>query len=191
MPSARYLEPAAVLIGIVSVFLSVRENIWSWPTALVNVSLFFLLFYQAGLYSDMGLQAVYFALSLYGWYEWLYGGQNRTALRVTRTPSRTWLTLAAIAIIVWAALGRFTSQLPGASLPYLDAATTTTSLAAQWMMTRKLLENWALWMIVDVVYVGMFVYKGLHLTAVNYAVYFVLAFMGYRTWSRSLQAGRA
>jgi nicotinamide mononucleotide transporter len=184
----RFLEPLAVLFGIVSVFLSVRENIWSWPTALVNVSLFFVLFYQAGLYSDMGLQVVYFGLSLYGWYEWRYGGRNRTALRVTRTTRRTSLVIAAIAIVTWTVLGRLTTRLPGASLPYLDAATTTASLSAQWMMTRKLLENWTLWMIVDVVYVGMFVYKGLYLTAINYAVYFVLAFMGYRAWSRSLKA---
>lgn len=182
------LEAVAVLFGIVSVFLSVREHIWSWPTALVNVSLYFALFYQSGLYSDMGLQAVYFTLSIYGWYEWLYGGQNRTALRVSRTPQRLWGVLALIAVIVWASLGKLTSRLPGVSLPYVDAATTTTSLIAQWMMTRKLLENWVLWVIVDVAYIGMFVYKGLYLTAVNYAVYLLLAAMGFFAWRRSLRS---
>jgi nicotinamide mononucleotide transporter len=180
------LEVVAVIFGIVSVFLSVRENIWSWPTAIVNVSLFFVLFCQSGLYSDMGLQVVYFLLSVYGWYEWLHGGPERTALRVSRTPGRTWIVLAAIAIVVWASLGRLTSRLPGASLAYLDAGTTTTSLVAQWMMTRKLLENWLLWTIVDVVYVGMFIYKGLYLTAFNYGVYLVLAVAGYTSWKRSL-----
>ena len=181
------LEAVAVFFGIVSVFLSVREHIWSWPTALVNVSLYFVLFYQSGLYSDMGLQAVYFTLSIYGWYEWLYGGQNRTALTVSRTPQRLWRLLALIAVIVWASLGKLTSGLPGVSLPYVDAATTTTSLIAQWMMTRKLLENWGLWVIVDVAYIAMFVYKGLYLTAFNYAVYFVLAAMGFVAWRASLK----
>jgi nicotinamide mononucleotide transporter len=182
------LEAVAVLFGIVSVFLSVRENIWSWPTAIVNVSLYFALFYESGLYSDMGLQAVYFVLSVYGWYEWLYGGKDHTALKVSRTPRRVWSVLAVIGLVVWTSLGRLTSGLPGVSLPYVDAGTTTTSLIAQWMMTRKLLENWVLWTIVDVVYIGMFIYKGLYLTAFNYAVYLVLAVMGFFAWSKSLRS---
>lgn len=175
-----------MLFGIASVFLSTRENIWSWPTALVNVALFFFLFLKSGLYSDTGLQAVYFALSLYGWYEWLYGGAGRTALPVSRTTRRVWLALVAIGVAAWATLSTITARLPGTALPHLDAATTTVSLLAQWMMTRKLLENWLLWIAVDVVYVGMFVYKGLYLTAINYAVYLLLAVLGYTTWRGSL-----
>ncbi len=182
------LELIAVLVGIVSVYLSTRENIWSWPTALVNVSLFFALFYRSGLYSDTGLQVVYFVLSIYGWYEWLYGGANRTAIAVSRTTRTTWLTLAGIGIVLWAALGSITSRLPGTALPYVDAATTTTSLLAQWMMTRKLLENWVVWIAVDVVYIGMFIFKGLYLTAFNYGIYLALAVLGYITWKRSLSS---
>ncbi|HEV2642732.1 MAG TPA: nicotinamide riboside transporter PnuC [Candidatus Elarobacter sp.] len=180
------LELIAVVFGIVSVYLSTRENIWSWPTALVNVALFFVLFYRSGLYSDTGLQVVYFALSLYGWYEWLYGGAGHTAIAVSRTTRRTWPALAAIGVVVWAALGAITSRLPGTALPYMDAATTTVSLLAQWMMTRKLIENWLLWIAVDVIYVGMFVYKGLYLTAFNYGIYLALAVAGYVAWRRSL-----
>jgi nicotinamide mononucleotide transporter len=174
-------------MGIVSVYLSVRENIWSWPTAIINVSLFFALFYESGLYSDMGLQLVYLALSIYGWYEWLYGGEGKTRLHVSQTPRRLWATLASIAVVVWAVLGAITSRLPGVSLPYVDAATTTTSLIAQWMMTRKLLENWTLWMAVDLLYVAMFIFKGLYLTAANYSVYFALALAGHIAWKRSLR----
>ena len=185
------LEVVAVSFGIVSVLLSVLENIWSWPTALVNVSLYTVLFYKTGLYSDMGLQVVYFALSLYGWYEWLYGGKGRTALAVSRTPGKVWLALATIGAGVWAADGYATSHLPGVALPYVDAATTTVSLIAQYMMTRKYLENWALWIAVDVVYVGMLIFKGLNLTAFNYAVYLGLAVMGLITWRRSLRQTQA
>lgn len=180
------LEFVAVVFGIVSVLLSVRQNIWSWPTALVNVALFFALFYKSGLYSDMGLQVVYFILSLYGWYEWLYGGKDRTALLVSRTSTQTSLVLLGIGVVVWVALATFTSLLPGVALPYLDAALTTASLVAQWMMTRKLLENWVLWIILDVAYVGMFIFKGLYLTAANYAVYLALAVLGYIAWKRTL-----
>jgi len=184
--AAHGLEFVAVVFGIISVLLSVRQNIWSWPTALVNVALFFALFYTSGLYSDMGLQAVYFVLSLYGWYEWLYGGKGHTALTVSTTTARTWGILSLIGVVVWVFLGRLTSRLPGVALPYLDAALTTGSLIAQWMMTRKLLENWMLWILLDVAYIGMFVFKGLYLTAANYAVYLALAVLGHVAWKRSL-----
>jgi len=181
------LEAVAVIFGIVSVYLSTRENIWSWPTALINVSLFSALFLRSGLYSDTGLQVVYFVLSLYGWYEWLYGGAGRTAIAVSRTTNKTWAVVGALAVIVWGLLGTITSRLPGTALPYVDAATTTVSLIAQWMMTRKLLENWLIWIAVDVIYVGMFIFKGLYLTAFNYGIYLVLAVLGYLTWKRSLE----
>lgn len=185
------LEAVAVLFGIVSVLLSVLENIWSWPTALVNVALYTVLFYETGLYSDMGLQVVYFVLSLYGWYQWLYGGKGHTALAVSRTPRAVWLVLIAVGIAFWAVDGFATSHLPHVALPYVDAGTTTVSLIAQYMMTRKYLENWALWIGVDIVYVGMLMFKGLNLTAFNYAVYLGLAAMGHVTWRRSLREARA
>jgi nicotinamide mononucleotide transporter len=182
------LELVAVVFGIVSVFLSVRENIWSWPTALVNVALYCVLFYRTGLYSDMGLQPVYFALSLYGWYEWLYGGRGHTELHVSRTPARVWITLGVLGVVFWVVDGYATSKLPGVALPFVDAGTTTVSLIAQYMMTRKYVENWILWILVDVVYVGMLIFKGLNLTAFNYAVYLALAVMGYISWRRSMAA---
>ena len=97
------------------------------------------------------------------------------------------MVLAVIAIVMWLILGTITSRLPGTALPYVDAATTTISLIAQWMMTRKLLENWLIWIAVDVVYVGMFIFKGLYLTAFNYGIYLALAVLGYAAWKRSLE----
>jgi len=183
-------EVLAVVFGIVSVYLSTREHIWSWPTALVNVGLYFVVFYEAKLYADMGLQVVYFGLSLYGWYEWLYGGANRTELHVSRTTRPLGVRLLIIGIVCAAVLGTLLARFTDAALPYVDSATTSTSLVAQWMMTRKILENWAVWMAVDVVYVGMFIYKHLYLTAGLYTVFFVLAAMGYVQWKRSLAERR-
>jgi nicotinamide mononucleotide transporter len=185
------LELVAVVFGIVSVYLSSRQNIISWPTAIVNVSLFTVLFFRAGLYSDTGLQVVYLILSIYGWYQWLYGGAGHTKLPVTRTPRRTWVILIGLGIVLWVLLWTVTSRLPGTSLARLDAATTTISLIAQWMMTRKLLENWLLWVGVDVVYIGMFIYKGLYLTAFNYSVYLVIAAFAYFAWKRSMRENPA
>ena len=185
------LELVAVVFGIVSVYLSSRQNILSWPTAIVNVSLFTVLFYRAGLYSDTGLQVVFLILSIYGWYQWLFGGAGHTTLPVTRTSRRTWIVLIGLGIVVWFLLWTVTSRLPGTSLARLDAATTTISLIAQWMMTRKLLENWLLWVGVDVVYIGMFIYKGLYLTAFNYGVYLVIAAFAYFAWKRSMRENPA
>ena len=179
-------EILAVIFGIISVYLSTREHIWSWPTALVNVALYFIVFLEAKLYADMGLQVIYFALSLYGWYEWLYGGENRTELHVSRVTRSLGLRLLLIGLASAALLGTILARFTDASLPYLDSATTSTSLVAQWMMTRKILENWAVWVVVDVVYVGMFIFKKLYLTAGLYAVFLVLAVMGFIQWKRSL-----
>ena len=182
------LELFAALVGAVSVYLSVRENVWSWPTAIVNVLLYVVVFHRAKLYADMGLQVVYAVISAYGWYHWLHGGENRGELRVSRTPRREALLLPLLVVAGAAALGTFFSRVTDASLPYLDSSLTATSLAAQWMMTRKYVESWIVWIVVDVVYVPMFLFKQLFPTAALYAVFLVLAVMGFVQWRWSLRA---
>lgn len=184
------LEIIAAIFGAIAVYLSARENIWSWPTAIVNVSLYTIVFYQSRLYAEMGLQIVYLVLSIYGWYNWLYGGAQRAVLHISRASLRT---LALLALIIAAGsfvLGNTLATRTNAVLPYLDSTLAVTSLAAQWLMTRKVLENWLLWIAVDVVYVPMFISRGLLATAVLYAVFLVLAVLGYITWRRSYQNQR-
>ena len=182
------LEIIAAVIGAVSVYLSVRQNIWSWPTAIVNVVVYAVVFYQSKLYADMGLQVIYAGLSVYGWYEWLYGGANRTELHVSRTSSRLGATLAVIALVGSALLGTLLWRATDAALPFMDASLSSTSLVAQWMMTKKKLENWLVWITVDVLYIGMFIFKHLYVTAGLYVVFLVLAVRGYVDWRRSLAA---
>lgn len=184
-------EWIAAVAGALSVFLSARQIIWSWPTAIVNVSLYTFIFFRSGLYSDMGLQVVYLALSVYGWHQWLHGGANHTALRVSRAGKRVWTVAAVGGMLFWLALWQFTSRLPGVSLAPLDAALATVSLIAQWMMTRKILENWVLWIMADIVYVPMFIYKELYVTAGLYTVFLGLAIMGLVQWRASYRKDRA
>jgi nicotinamide mononucleotide transporter len=179
------IEIAAALFGLACVYLAVRQNIWSWPVGIVNVALYFVVFQQARLYADMGLQVVYLALSLYGWYQWLYGGPGRKALPVSRTSSGQFAVLVLIGAAGAWLTGMLLVRHTDASLPYLDSALTSTSRVAQWMMTRKLLESWLLWISVDIVYVGMFIHKSLYPTAVLYAVFTVLAVLGYAQWKRT------
>ncbi len=180
-----------------SVYLSARQRLASWPTAIVNVLLSAVVYYRSRLYSDAGLQLVYCALSVYGWYEWRYGGAGRTELPVSRTPPRHGALLTALAATGAVALGLLTTRLTDVLqhnrpwVPWTDATLTAASLAAQWMMTRKLVENWLVWIAVDVVYVPLLAYKGLYAFAVLYTVFLGLAVKGYVDWRRDLRVGTA
>jgi len=182
------VELLGVLSGVLAVWLTTRENVWCWPIGLVNVGLFIVVFFRAKLYADMGLQVVYVALCLYGWYEWLHGGRDHGALGVTSTPRPAIAALASAGVVFAAALGLFLSQKTDAALPFWDAGTTSFSLVAQAMQTRKWWENWLVWIAVDVVYVGIYVAKHLYLTAGLYAVFLALAATGLRSWRRSMAA---
>ena len=179
-------ETVGVVFGVISVWLTVRENIWCWPTGLVNVLLFVVVFWQAKLYADMGLQVVYTILSVYGWYEWLHGGKDRGERAVERTPRRVLVPLLIAGVIGLASLGLFLRRATDAALPFWDAGTTSFSLVAQWMLTKKWLENWLIWIVVDVVYVGMYLYKQLYPTAGLYLVFLVLACLGFQAWTKAL-----
>jgi nicotinamide mononucleotide transporter len=181
------LEGVAAAFGVVSVYLSTRQNIWSWPTAIVNVALYTIVFYNGRLYGQMGLQTIYLVLSIYGWYQWLHGGAEKTELRVSRASPRLLATLAAANLVVWVILAAILRG-TDAALPWLDALLATTSLVAQWMMTRKILQNWILWIAVDIVYVPMFMSQRLYATALLYAAFLVLAGRGFVEWRRSIVA---
>ena len=185
------LEPIAVAFGIVSVYLSVKEKIWSWPTAIVNVLLYFLIFREQRLYADMGLQLFYAAISAYGWYHWLFGGAQHSRLKVSRTPPRERVLLPVLVVLFAVTLGTLLDRYTDAALPWVDSTLTSGSLCAQWMMSRKYVENWALWVTLDVAYVALFINRGLFLTAFLYAVFLVLASRGHVEWSRSLRAAQA
>jgi len=184
-------EGAAFLFGIVAVYLTVRENVWCWPTGLVNVGLSILVFGRAKLYADMGLQVVYVLLCLYGWYEWRHGGPGHGMLIVSRTPRQALLALAALGLTGGGLLGLALTRYTDASLPFWDSSTTAFSLVAQYMQTRKWLENWIVWIAVDLVYVGIYVYKSLYLMSGLYTVFLVLAVLGLLEWRQSLVAGPA
>ena len=188
--AANWVEIVAVAFGLVSVYLASRQRIASWPTAIVNVGIFFVLFWRARLYADSVLQLVYLALSVYGWWAWLHGGAAHERLRVSRATRRLWLAGTPVVLAAGIALGAALDRYTDSPVPYFDALLTSASLAAQWMMTRKILENWLVWIVADIVYVPMFVFRGLPFTAGQYLVFLVLAVIGYVGWRRSWAADR-
>ncbi len=180
------IELVAVVVTLAAVYLTTRQIIWCWPLGMVSVTLYALVFYNAKLYADMGLQALYFGLAIYGWWAWLHGSDDHGELEVSLTSNRAWIMLATIAALAGLLLGFTLSRLTDASLPFMDSILTSFSIVAQWMQTRKLLEAWLVWLVVDVFYVGMFLYKGLTPTAGLYAVFLCLAVLGFVEWRRSM-----
>lgn len=178
-------EVLGFVTGAACVMLVVRENIWNYPIGIANNLAFIVLFWQARLYGDMSLQAVYILLAVHGWYLWLHGGRGRGRLGIVRTGGREWAVLGAAGVALTAA-GTVYFRSIGDSAPFLDALTTVFSLVAQWLLNRKRLENWLVWMSVDVAYVYLYAVRDLYLTAVLYAMFFGLCVAGYRAWRHSL-----
>ena len=171
------VESIATVLGIISVGLLVRQNIWCWPTGIVMVTLYIFVFYDARLYSDMGLQVAYVVMQIYGWYYWVFGGEERNKLPVSRIAGSTALAWLGVMLAGTAGLGYLMDKYTDADLAYWDAATTVMSLVAQYLQALKTLECWLLWIVVDVLAVGIYAYKGLVPTTVLYTV-----FLGLATW---------
>ena len=180
------LEIAAVAFTLVNVWLAVKENIWCWPFGIVGVVLYAVVNYQAKFYANAGLQIVYLVLSIHGWYEWLHGGVNRTELRMSAATARQWRACMISGVAGTAALILLLRWTTDAVFPFWDALTTAFSLVAQWMMNKKLVENWILWIAVDIIYVPLYFYRSLPLTAGLYALFCFMAWRGLVEWRRSL-----
>ena len=181
-------EIIGTVLGIVGVVLMIRQHVWTWPVGLVQVAVYAWVFYDAKLYSDAILQVCFFAIQAYGWWHWWRGtGADGAPLRVTRTPSSVLLGWGLGGVIVTALWGETMRRTTEAALPHWDAFILVFSLIAQWLQARKQLENWAGWMIVNVVAIGVYWAKDLRLTAGLYVVFLILAVIGHRQWRRALQ----
>ena len=180
------LEVIASLLGLVSVGLTVRQNVLCWPIGIVMVALFTIVFARERLYADAGLQVVFLVLQVYGWYEWLHGGKGASELPVTRTTPSTLLGLLVLGAAGTAALGTALARWTNQDLSYLDSAVAVYSLVAQGLLARKKIENWLLWIAIDVLAVGIYAWKHLYATAVLYGIFCFMAAAGYRAWRRSL-----
>lgn len=183
---ATWLEAASFVTGAICVWLTVRESIWNFPIGLLNVATFSVVFFQSRLFADAGLQVVYFVLGVIGWRLWVCGGKDRTQLQISRASS---LELVLIAVFVaGATLGLWRLlHYAGGSASFWDALTTSLSLASQWLLNRKRLESWAGWILVDAIYVPLYIFKELYLTAILYALFLVMAAIGWRAWQRTFR----
>jgi nicotinamide mononucleotide transporter len=187
-----WLEAVAFVLAVVMVVLNMRVNPIAWPLAIASSLLYFVLFWNSRLYGDASLQIFFALLALWGWWQWLRGTQaNGEALFVRKLPATVaWRLLAALAI-AWPATGYFLKTFTNTDVPWWDAFPTAASVIGQWLLGRKYVENWVAWIVVNVVSVGLFAYKGLWLTMVLYGLFIAMSVAGWRAWQRLLGARTA
>lgn len=178
------LEYLAAALGIVNIVLIVLRSLWNYPFGIAMVALSFFVFFEAKLYSDALLQIFFLVVQIYGWWSWLRGRDTQGALIVERAGMRTiaaWSVGIAIATGLW---GWLMHALTNAAFPWWDAAVAMISIAAQIMMSRRWIENWMLWVLVDALAVGLYATRGLWAFAALYVVFFIVAAWGWREWIR-------
>jgi nicotinamide mononucleotide transporter len=182
------IEVLAVVATLASVWLSVRRNILTWPTGIIGVSAYFVVFLRERLYADMGLQVLFFVQCSYGWWAWHRSEQRAEPPIRTLSARGRVLVAIGVAAVAWIAatlLDRHTN----ASAPYWDATASVLSITANQLLARRLLENWVLWIIADALYVGIFAWKGLYLSAALYALFLGMVIAGLRRWTREYVSG--
>ena len=179
-----WYEFAGFVTGIIGVYLVAIEHIVNWPIGLINVSIYGYVFYASRLYADMSLQVFFFALGVMGWYAWLRGGENQTELKISSITRVQWLQV----IISWA-IGTcvyypIIHHFNGAQ-PFVDSSLTVASIIAQLLLNFKRLENWIIWITVDVLYIPLYISRGLYSTAILYAIFLGIAIHGLLSWRKT------
>jgi nicotinamide mononucleotide transporter len=184
-------EIAGFVLGLVMVVCSIRELHWSWPLALSSSVLYFFVFKSSLLYGQAVLQLVFAALALWGWWQWLRQGDNaQPALRIQRLPRGGWAVVTAASVVLWPALAVLLQTFTDSDVAWWDALPTALSLVGQVLLGRKYLENWWVWLLVNVLSVVLFAYKGLWLTCVLYALFALMSLWGWQAWQARLRAAR-
>lgn len=187
---ANKIEVLGAILGLLYIFFSIRQHILTWPTGLLTSLLYTAVFFQSGFYADMGLQVYYVIISIYGWYYWLKGSKKEKEeeqLPATKMPKhlilKSILATVAIYVLILFVLIRFTDS----TVPIMDSLTTALSITATWMLAKKYIEHWVIWIFVDLFSAGLYVYKALWPTVILFLVYTAMAFLGYIEWKKTLK----
>jgi nicotinamide mononucleotide transporter len=177
------LELISFLLSIMTVVLNIKQIHWAWLFSILSSALYGVVFFDAKLYGDSGLQIVFILVSVWGWYQWLRHGENQQGLAVSRLQNSQRLMAVVGWLLIFVALYGVLKMATDTDVPLADGFLTAGSLLGQLLLSRKKLENWYVWIVVDVLYVGLYLYKGLMLTALLYAIFVVLAIIGARAWN--------
>ena len=181
------LELVSFLLSVACVWLNIRQSHWGWLLAIISSAAYGLVFYGSRLYGDMALQLVFITVSFWGWYQWLHGDDSHERLPVTTLDPRGRWTAAVGWLAGYAALAWFLMHFTDTDVPHADGFLTAGSLVGQLLLSRKKVENWHVWIMVDVLYVGLYIHKHLLLTAILYAVFVAMAAAGLLAWRRAAE----
>ena len=181
------VEAAGFVLALAMVGCNIKEIHWGWPLAIASSILYFFVFWDSKLYGDASLQIFFAVVALWGWFQWLRGKRaDGSALHVMRLSRRGIAATVIASALLWPATGLFLKTYTDTDVPWWDAFPTALSLVGQFLLGRKFIENWIMWIVVNVVSVGLFAYKGLWLTVVLYLIFIVLSVVGWRAWRARL-----
>ena len=187
--SGNYVEVLGVVTSLVYLYFSVRQIIWLWPFGIISSALFILIFFNSKFYADMGLQVYYLGVSIYGWIYWSRGAvdQNeKSTLPVCRISRQQVMVLTVTGIVIMLGIVYVLRNFTNSDVPWGDGFTTAGSIVATWMLARKVLEHWLVWVVVDSVAAGLYFYKGLYPSFLLYLIFTIIAVVGYFQWKRSI-----
>ncbi len=187
---ANYFEIIGTITSLIYLYLSLRKNILCWLFGIISSSIYIYVFFQSGFYADMGLNVYYVLISIYGWIIWAKGNRakdDKSKLLVSRISLNLALVLLLVTAIIFVIIAIILTNFTDSQIPYWDAFTTAGSIVATWMLARKIIEHWIIWIVVDLVSIGLYIYKDLHTTSVLFLVYTTIAIFGYIKWKKDLK----
>lgn len=186
---SNYFELLGFISGLLYIYFSIQQNILLWPVGIITSAAYVAVFLQSTLYADMGLQVYYLIISAYGWYHWLRGknkNENSKQIKIILANKNQWIGISLSIILLTGLLYFLMKHYTNASNPFCDGFVSAGSIVATWMLAQKMIEQWLLWVFIDGISIGLFIYKNLYLTAILFFVYTILAIIGYLQWEKQL-----
>ena len=186
---ASWAELIGAVLGVAMVICNIKEIHWGWPLAFASSAMYFLVFWGSKLFGDASLQIFFAMMATWGWWQWLRGVRvDGSVLKIQILSKSSTIKLIAVCAILWLATGLFLLKFTATDVPWWDAFPTALSIVATFLLGRKYIENWPMWIVVNIVGIALFAYKGLWLTVGLYAVFAIMAGIGWQAWRKQLAA---
>jgi len=187
------LEIFGTVVGLIYLWLEYRASIYLWIVSIIMPAIYIFIYYGAGLYADFGINIYYLGAAIYGWMVWKFGKRSvdEEELPITYMPLRSWLKAGIVFVLAQFFIAWLLINYTDSDVPWWDAFTTSLSIVGMWMLARKYLEQWWVWMSVDVVCVGLYIYKELYFTSALYAFYAIISVFGWLNWKKLMKEGNA
>lgn len=185
--SVNYIEAIGTITSIIYLYFSIKQKIWLWPLGLFSSAFYIYIFYVAKIYADMALQVYYVIISIYGWYSWSSAEkrvEKVSRIKTIRIENQLMIYSTIVFFVLFVILSQILIHFTDSAIPYIDAFTTSLSIVATWMLAKRYIEHWLIWIVVDAVSSGVYVYKELYFTVFLYAVYTVMALVGLKEWGK-------